>query len=109
MPHVPGTSKLLICELVSTGPISFASRKSVQVDFQERSVRYRITDVEIHSDRLPTKFASPKALENLIDWFHETKECQGITNNEYHAISDLNIPSGSFNDGTWRSNGYANF
>ena len=98
--------KLFLCELIfSVESSTFCSRKTVEVDIKERTVNYRIGDDRVESDSLETEFASAKMLEQMLKQFHQAALCQGNTEDKFHALGSLPVPSGSFNNGTWRSKG----
>ena len=97
--------KTFIVELIFTLSGSFYSRKCIEVTTEERTVAYRVKDHQITSNRLPVIFTSIQSLEQLLKLFNDMALCTGIATEKYRVLSGLTIPSGSYVDGTWRSNG----
>ena len=97
--------KIFLAELIFTRSGSFYPRKCIEVNTEERTVIFRVKDHQITSNRLPVIFTSIESLEQLLKLFNDMALCTGIATGKYRVLSGLAIPSGSFVDGTWRSNG----
>lgn len=83
-------------------------RKSMKINFITKKIEFHILNTPYTSTEYPEDFTEITCLQAVITKFSNAALCPGIVDEKYHTIKHIQIGTGSFDTGVWRSSTYVN-
>lgn len=77
--------------------------KSMKINLKSKKIEYQILNLPYTSAAYPQDFTEIEGLQASIDQFAKAALCPGIVDEKYHTIKHIQIGTGSFDTGVWRS------